>query len=292
MKIRRFIVEYLNFNKSQKIGLIALLIILIAVKIIPEFVFKYKADLIKIDDILFDTLSEKNDLIKTKKHLTKEKEINIAPFYFDPNTVKAIDLKKFGLPEYVISNFEKFRKSGAKFKSANDFQKIYGLKQDMFERIKPYLKIDSSKYITDNSRNRKWNIPIKNKVEINKADSFELVKLKGIGPYWASKIIKYRNALGGYYSKTQLYEIYNIKKETVDLLISEICCDSTLIVKLNINTSNLDVLNNHPYLNLKESTAIINYRKQHGLYKYIDDLKKIILLKQETITKIEPYIEF
>ena len=35
--------------------------------------------------------------------------------------------------------------------------------------------------------------------------------------------------------------------------------------------------------------AIIQYRTQHGSYKSIDDLRKIAILNEEIIRKIEPY---
>jgi DNA uptake protein ComE-like DNA-binding protein len=35
--------------------------------------------------------------------------------------------------------------------------------------------------------------------------------------------------------------------------------------------------------------AIIQYRAQHGLYKSVDDLRKIAILNEEIIRKIEPY---
>ena len=37
-------------------------------------------------------------------------------------------------------------------------------------------------------------------LELNTADSSALVRIRGIGPYYASKIIKYRQRLGGFYA--------------------------------------------------------------------------------------------
>ena len=45
------------------------------------------------------------------------------------------------------------------------------------------------------------------KVELNTADSAMLDAVRGIGPYYAKKILRYRELLGGYYSVEQLKEI-------------------------------------------------------------------------------------
>ena len=47
-------------------------------------------------------------------------------------------------------------------------------------------------------------------VEINTADSAELMRLNGIGASFSRRIVKYRNLLGGFISKEQLLEVYGM----------------------------------------------------------------------------------
>ena len=296
MEIKRFINKYLYFNTSQKAGIAILLLIIASLIFVPEFVFKIinKKRKVDISSSLIDSIDNTIEKTKYDKNNYKSSLQNkYSPFFFDPNTVNPDELKMFGLPEWVICNFTKYRNSGAKFKNPNDFSKIYGLKPEIFKKIEPYIKIKTDSNISKHSDYiKKIEIIEKKLIEINSADSVELIKVKGIGPFLASKIIKYRNALGGFINTNQLYEIYNIKKEIIDAFILEIYCDASLIKKISINTAFEDELKNHPYLSWKEANAIVKFRKQNGMFKNIMDLKKIILLKPETIDKIEQYLEF
>ena len=44
-------------------------------------------------------------------------------------------------------------------------------------------------------------------IELNSADSTALVSIRDIGPYYANKILRYREQLGGFHATRQLKEI-------------------------------------------------------------------------------------
>ena len=44
-------------------------------------------------------------------------------------------------------------------------------------------------------------------IELNQADSLELLSIKVVGPFYAKQILKYRNELGGFISYKQFAEI-------------------------------------------------------------------------------------
>jgi competence ComEA-like helix-hairpin-helix protein len=77
-----------------------------------------------------------------------------------------------------------------------------------------------------------------------------------------------------------------------DQLKDQIQVNTELVRRLNINTFTFEEIRHHPYLTYKQMNAIIQYRTQHGLYKSIDDLRKIAILNEEIIRKIEPYFSF
>ncbi|MFZ4102277.1 MAG: ComEA family DNA-binding protein, partial [Sphingobacterium thalpophilum] len=128
--------------------------------------------------------------------------------------------------------------------------------------------------------------------EINAADSLELERIRGIGPAFALRIIKFRRRLGGFYRKEQLLEVYGMDSLKYDQLKDQIQVNTGLVRRLNINTFTFEEIRHHPYLTYKQMNAIIQYRTQHGLYKSIDDLRKIAILNEEIIRKIEPYFSF
>ena len=62
--------------------------------------------------------------------------------------------------------------------------------------------------------------------------------------------------------------------------------------KININTVDFGGLKSHPYLKYKQVNAIIAYRKQHGNFTGIADLKKLLILSPQTIEQLTPYLQF
>lgn len=127
-------------------------------------------------------------------------------------------------------------------------------------------------------------------LNINTADSVQLVALYRIGPAMASKILQYRNKLGGFYSLNQLTEIWGFDADVLYDLDGKIFVNPNEITKININTANFDDLKQHPYFKFKLSQAIVNYRKQHGNYQSLNDLKQIKFVNDSIIQLIKPYV--
>lgn len=126
-------------------------------------------------------------------------------------------------------------------------------------------------------------------LELNSADSAQLDKLRGIGPAFATRIIKYRQRLGGYYHVSQLMEVFGMDKERYGILRSQVTLDTNRIRKLNINTMDKDSLKLHPYIRWNLANLIVNYREKHGKYSAVEDLKKLDLLNDSIYAKLAPY---
>src|SRR5690606_23074537 len=129
-------------------------------------------------------------------------------------------------------------------------------------------------------------------VDLNTADSAALEMLPGIGPAFASRILKYRNKLGGFHDKEQLLEVYGMDSARYYNLEKQLLVNPAAIKKLNINTAEFADLKPFPYLSYKQMNAIIQYRRQHGNFKNIDDMKGVAILNEDILRKIAPYISF
>jgi competence ComEA-like helix-hairpin-helix protein len=68
--------------------------------------------------------------------------------------------------------------------------------------------------------------PLPNIINLNTADSATLVRLKGIGPVTAAKIIAYRNKNGPFSSVSQLLEVHHFPSATFDILKKHLCVDT------------------------------------------------------------------
>jgi competence ComEA-like helix-hairpin-helix protein len=141
-------------------------------------------------------------------------------------------------------------------------------------------------------------VPVYNKVadniviELNSADSAKLTGLKGIGPSFARRIVNYRNRLGGFINKEQLKEVYGMDDDRYAEMQAQVSVDPSHIQKIHINKVDFDGLKHFPYLSFKQMNAIVRFREQHGDYTSLNDMRNVVLLDDEILRKIEPYIDF
>jgi competence ComEA-like helix-hairpin-helix protein len=127
-------------------------------------------------------------------------------------------------------------------------------------------------------------------IEINSADSATLDKLKGIGPKFAQRIIKYRNLLGGFYCKEQLFEVYGMDSARLLPIWSNISIDTGLINKLNINKASFGDLLKHPYIEITEVKAITSSREKSGSFHSVNELLDLKLINDTLFRRLRPYL--
>lgn len=128
--------------------------------------------------------------------------------------------------------------------------------------------------------------------DLNTADTTALRKVYGIGPVLSNRIVKYRDLLGGFTSKSQLHEVYGLEQEVIDRLDSLTYISEVFVPKqLSINELKYYQLDDHPYLDKKTAKAIDAYRQQHGKFDSLEALYSIHLLDSVEIKKIAPYIK-
>ena len=195
-----------------------------------------------------------------------------ASFVFDPNTVTMEDLQRLGLSERQAATIENYRAKGGRFRSKADFQKMYVVSDTLFARLEPFIDIP--------------------KLELNTADSTALVTLRGIGPYYARKILAYRDRLGGFYDKAQLLEIEGIDSERYEGLADAVTVDPAKIRPLDLWHASDSLLAQHPYLGAKGARSVIRYRALYDSTRWTPaDLAAEHALPEENIEKLKKYIE-
>ena len=128
-------------------------------------------------------------------------------------------------------------------------------------------------------------------VDINTADSTEFRKLSGIGEVYSSRIVRYRNWLGGFHHTNQILEVYGIDSALYSTLEPNLTVSTNSIKKININSCTWKSLSSHPYISKKVASSIVKYREHHGDYKSLNDLKLIPLIDEELLRKIAFYLE-
>lgn len=302
--MKKHVTAYLSFSKKELNGIIILFIAIILILGFP-FCYRYfdtpetyNTSQFRKEIALFKASAVANNRRYTS-FKEKIEESNLKPEYFDfdPNTASSLEWHKLGLSPRQIKIISKYVSKGGKFYRSEDLKKIYSITQEQFDGLEPYIKIKSADRRSIGERKPTAVSVSRVKpesivLELNAADSVMLDKLRGIGPAFASRIIRYRHRLGGFYSKDQLREVYGMDSVRYSLIENQIRIDAASIRRLNINTVTFDELKVHPYLSFKQINALIQYRKQHGGYTSSADLKKVLILNEEIIRKIEPYLSF
>ena len=295
--MRKLLNAYFDFSKGEFNGLIALIVLVVLIAVTPDV---YRFIMPEPEDPVVEQLAIKrlefgvkqprrfNDRRVTKENPKKERSYSLFPF--DPNTINIDDWQKLGLSFKQSAAIIKYLEKGGKFRKAEDLQKMYTITPEIYKRISPYVKIED-KYA--GNIKAKALVPKETKIiEINEADSAALIEIKGIGPAFANRIIKYRARIGGFYRKEQLLEVFGLDSIKYEEIRNQISVDGQKIKRININIARLEDFKGHPYIRYKQINAIIEYRKQHGNYSNIADLNKVAILDPETVERFAPYLTF
>jgi len=219
------------------------------------------------------------------KAYSDEKLLQPVMFPFNPNSLTIQQWEQLGLSERQANVIKHYEAKGGKFYNKEDVKKIYAITADDYKRLEPYIQISEAAFISKKAKPGEI-------IELNSADSAKMTEIRGIGPSFAVRIIRYRNRLGGFYHKEQIKEIYGIDSIKYTGIKNQISVNPYKVNKININTISFDQLRVFPYLGYKQVNAIIQYRAQHGNYASIADMKNIAILNEGILLKIEPYLNF
>jgi competence protein ComEA len=290
-QIYRWLYNLLGFSRSQSNAFIILLP-LMALLLLSEPVYRHYHDgsaLERNDIRRLDSLIALFPVPETKnKAFVKSKTVEKF-FRFDPNKVSAKDLETLGFESTLIRRILKYREKGGVFRTKNDLLKIHGLSPEFHSRIRSFIALPDS--LTSK-------VPLKKQIteritsfDLNLADTTLLKLVNGIGSKISQRILKYRDALGGFYDVNQLYEVYNMDSIVAERLIAVSFINSeTTLRRLNINKADKKTLAIHPYISTPAAAAIVAYRLKHGDFHAVEELRKISQVDSVTFHKVKTYL--
>lgn len=217
-------------------------------------------------------------------------------FVFDPNTADSTQLLRLGLQSWQVRSIYRFRARGGVFRTKQDFAKVYGLTQKDYLRLEPYIHI-SDDYLPASTLFPKeerdtLKRPVKLKdgehIVLNTADTTQLMKVPGIGSYYAKEIVRHGKWIGGYVSVDQLDEIDGFPQSAKKYFV----VNHPTPQRLKINKLSLQELRRHPYINYYQAKAIVDYRRLHGDIKNLQELRFSKDFPEDVIHRLEPYIAY
>ncbi|MEE1945538.1 helix-hairpin-helix domain-containing protein [Pedobacter sp. KR3-3] len=304
--MKNWLNKYFGFTKREYNGLLFLMAVLLFLAVFP-YVYDLLKDKQEPATAVEVTAIKQLELVNMESdnrdgyaYPDHARAVRKAPelFRFDPNQIDASQWQSLGLSAKQAQSIINYRNKGGRFYKAEDLQKMYVISPEMYARLKSYVTIEGG--ATDKFENKqpfhKDTNPRPQKelavIEINGADTVQLQEIRGIGPAFAKRIANYRERLGGFYRKEQLLEVFGLDSAKFEGIKDQVRVDAGQLKKININTAVFDELKNNPYLKYKQINAIIQYRKQHGPYKAIEDLRKVAILTPQNIQNLAPYLTF
>lgn len=300
--------DFFYYSKSERKAVFALsfliVCLLVAILLAPE------KETVIVEEPLAENVRTETDKVEAdsfqrvvehrekkaviKKTETPSRKVVLAPF--DPNLADSIELLDLGLSPYVARNVLRYREKGGRFRTPESFARIYGLTEDQFETLRPYIRIsesfrqktDTSTYVQRDTFAVVYKYPKGTLVDVGVADTTELKKIPGIGSGISKAIVGYRNRLGGFYSLEQLREVRFVTPEMMEWFK----LDSISIRPLPVNRAGLDRLRNHPYLNFYQAKVILEHRKKHGEIKSLSQLSLYEEFTEKDLKRLSAYFSF
>ncbi|MDH5381220.1 MAG: helix-hairpin-helix domain-containing protein [Cyclobacteriaceae bacterium] len=301
--------NYFGYSRGEIRSVMILLPLFISIPFFKNLTINYTSELpknkvnspISLDSIILlikqpNVNNNSTDSI-VQRIKKEENKINTPQYFpFDPNYLREDSFLLMGIPKYAVQNLVKYRKKGGVFSSKNDILKIYGLTKSTFQKIEPFITFKPPTSISPQLA-KQITAPVSNlnktKIDLNNADSLQLKDVFGVGTILSRRIIKYRDALGGFIEMEQLYEIYKLDSEVVYRIKEKFYIEKEFKPRtLEVLSLTEKELSKHPYLNYKEALLLARFAEQHPDFKSLEDFIKISGFDSTKIKKIRPYLSF
>jgi len=301
--------EFFSWSKKERTGVLLLslfVMFLFLGDVFFERIYPFNDYLIHPDTLvlyksILDELErelETSENVFSKEESKKEKAINKIS-NFDPNQLDISGWMKLGFSEKQSLALINYRESLGGFKKESDLSESFVVSDSKFKELLPFIRIkdrlnnDSKEELlnSDELREKEFPVEVSLYIELNSSDSTSLLQLKGIGPFYAGKIIEYRNRLGGYLFKEQLLELWKFDSSKLNSIMDQIWVDTNKVRYLRINSDSLNFLKKHPYLDWNHANAIVSYREQHGSFNDKEELKKLVIFNDSLIHRLYPYLK-
>lgn len=316
MKWKQSLVDYLSFTRRERIGILVLISLILIITLLPRFISQNGNVSSKPADTAWIAAARKLEIRESesneRKSYTSRSGDNDQTyqydrsagttaagslFYFDPNTLGHSGWKTLGLKDKTIQTIQNYLNKGGSFNKPEDLQRIYGLHATDYNRLAPYIKIESREPESIHSTNEyaKKEIGFKrfsyNPIDVNAADTSAFIALPGIGSKLAARIVNFRDKLGGFYSVDQVGEVYGLADSVFQKIRQYLKLEKIHVKKIDINKVTVDELKAHPYFKYNLANPLIAYRNEHGHFSKIEDIKKVMAVTDEVYQKIYPYLD-
>lgn len=279
-------------SKRSKRGLLVLILASLGLIFFPRvymFFQKEEAFVINSEQIAeFERTHKKFEKRNYSNYYSKKKKYKAPDSKFNPNTYTLSDWIHLGLSEKQSVVVLKFTSRG--IYSEEDLKRIFVIPDVLFELIRDSVIYPERFQNSPNQESFKKQAKQITLINLNTADTTEFMKIYGIGVFYAKQIIRYREKLGGYFTKEQLFEVWKMTPEAYAKIKDHVFISEKDVKRININSVTIEELKVHPYLKWNQANSIVKMRIQRNGFKNIEELKESVLIDSETYEKLFPYL--
>ena len=247
--------------------------------------------------------SPRRGLLLAEKIEPAEVEKRDTLFIFDPNTVTYDELLMLGFDKRTAVGIVKYRTAGKVFGIAEEFALCYGVSDEMFARVRPYIKIGSryatkptkrSERLTDSTKLVRKSRFSPRPFEPFKIDTVGVnyLRLIGFSTRQAELLIEYRNRGKGIFSMSELRDCYAVSEEMADSLQHFVILSVRDPYEglVEINSADSATLRKVRGIGAKTVIAVMQYRKFLGGFYKKEQIAELKCVTAENFAKISEQI--
>jgi DNA uptake protein ComE-like DNA-binding protein len=234
---------------------------------------------------------QKNHLIALATIPPEEEKTKLPAqrFAFDPNTISM---------EWQAKSLMRYRGDRAiTFRRPTDLRRVGALDSSLLEDVLELVRIAPSTSTAPAASPETYSYQPKSpppppaSFDINASDTTAWRSLPGVGAYRAKRIVRFRDALGGFSSIKQLSETRGLPDSTFQA-IKQYLAPGKIYRPLAINRARYEELKNHPYISRNLANSIVKNREKFGRFNGPEDLSRLRLINDKNKPQILPYLSF
>jgi len=302
-----FLRRWFAFSKGERVAIVTILalilVLILACLFRPSRKSLSDASLHDLDSLL--ALRQAAIELQQQQQAEKPQEVTeLHPFPFNPNTITEEEWLQMGLTDRQVRSIMNYKAKGGRFYSKSDVEKLYAISEEEYAQLEPFIvlpevargntakptaKKQESQAFYDKPKPEKKAIPV---VDLNTVDSTTLVELPRMGGYMASRIIAFREKLGGFVEVAQLLDVKGIDSTRFTAMRPYLLIGDTETRRIDVNRADFKILVGHPYLSYEQVKRIFRQRETRGMIKNWAQLEALLKEEGEVNPLLEYYLSY